>query len=84
MWRAYDALGFLEYSFAETVAAMHPFYVIRGLGGVLYLAGAAVMVFNLWQTVARCIEEARMTAPHAARSRVLRGDWNHEIQPRHN
>src|SRR5581483_342861 len=29
MWRAYDSLGFLEYSFVETVAAMHPFYVIR-------------------------------------------------------
>ena len=27
MWRAYDQLGFLQYSFAETVAAMHPFYV---------------------------------------------------------
>ena len=29
MWRAYTSLGFLEYSFIETVEAMHPFYVIR-------------------------------------------------------
>ena len=50
MWRAYDGLGFLEYSFAETVAAMHPFYVIRALGGVLYLTGALVMAYNLWRT----------------------------------
>jgi cytochrome c oxidase cbb3-type subunit 1 len=42
MWRAFDARGFLEYSFAETVAAMHPFYLIRALGGVLFLARAAV------------------------------------------
>ena len=33
MWRAYDELGFLQYSFVETVAAMHPYYVIRMLGG---------------------------------------------------
>ena len=33
MWRAYDSLGFLEYSFVETVEAMHPFYVIRAIGG---------------------------------------------------
>ncbi len=33
MWRAYTALGFLEYSFVETVDAMHPYYVIRAIGG---------------------------------------------------
>ena len=37
MWRAYNDFGFLEYSFVETVQAMHPYYVIRALGGVLYL-----------------------------------------------
>jgi cytochrome c oxidase cbb3-type subunit 1 len=26
-------------------------YVVRGLGGVLYLTGALIMVYNLWQTV---------------------------------
>jgi len=51
MWRAYDKLGFLQYSFAETVAAMHPYYVIRALGGVLFLTGALIMVYNLVKTV---------------------------------
>ncbi len=51
MWRAYDELGFLQYSFVETVEAMHPYYVIRLLGGLLYLTGAVLMVFNLWKTV---------------------------------
>jgi cytochrome c oxidase cbb3-type subunit I len=51
MWRAYTGLGFLEYSFVETVEAMHPFYVIRALGGALFLAGALIMVWNLWKTV---------------------------------
>jgi cytochrome c oxidase cbb3-type subunit 1 len=51
MWRAYTKLGFLEYSFIETVEAMHPFYVIRALGGALFLIGALIMVWNLWRTV---------------------------------
>ena len=51
MWRAYTKLGFLEYSFVETVEAMHPFYVIRALGGLLFLAGALIMVWNVWKTI---------------------------------
>src|ERR1700752_3628109 len=52
MWRAYTALGFLEYSFIETVEAMHPFYVIRAIGGALFLAGALLMAWNIWKTIA--------------------------------
>ncbi|SIT76631.1 cytochrome-c oxidase, cbb3-type subunit I [Pontibaca methylaminivorans] len=51
MWREYDDQGFLVYSFVETVAAMHPYYVMRVLGGLLYLAGGVVMVWNVWQTI---------------------------------
>jgi cytochrome c oxidase cbb3-type subunit I len=51
MWRAYDALGFLEYSFAETVEALHPFYLIRSLGGVLFVAGSLIMAYNIWRTI---------------------------------
>ncbi len=51
MWRAYDAMGFLEYSFVETVEAMHPYYLIRAAGGVLFLIGALIMVYNVWRTV---------------------------------
>ena len=51
MWRAYNSLGFLEYSFVETVEAMHPYYVIRMLGGALYLAGALLMAWNVYKTI---------------------------------
>jgi len=50
MWRAYDSFGFLEYSFIETVEAMHPFYAIRALGGLLFVLGALIMTYNLWRT----------------------------------
>ena len=51
MWRETDELGLLVYSFAESVEAMHPFYVLRLLGGGLYLLGALVMVYNLARTI---------------------------------
>ena len=57
MWRAYTSLGFLEYSFVETVEAMHPFYVIRAMGGGLFLVGALLMAFNLWKTVNATVSE---------------------------
>ncbi|MGD9814969.1 MAG: cytochrome-c oxidase, cbb3-type subunit I [Hyphomonadaceae bacterium] len=50
MWRAYNELGFLEYSFVESVEAMHPYYAIRALGGGLFLIGAILMAYNLWRT----------------------------------
>ena len=51
MWRAYDELGFLQYAFIESVEAMHPYYVIRAAGGLLFLIGALVMAYNLWRTI---------------------------------
>ena len=51
MWRATNDDGTLTYAFIETVAAMHPFYVIRFLGGALFLAGTLVMAWNLIKTV---------------------------------
>jgi cytochrome c oxidase cbb3-type subunit 1 len=51
MWRAYDSLGFLEYSFVETVEAMHPFYVIRALGGLFFVLGGLIMAYNVIMTI---------------------------------
>jgi len=51
MWRAYDKLGFLQYSFIETVEAMHPYYVIRAIGGALFVFGALLMAYNIWRTI---------------------------------
>jgi cytochrome c oxidase cbb3-type subunit I len=51
MWREYDNQGFLVYSFVESVAALHPYYIIRMLGGLLFLLGSLIMVYNLIRTV---------------------------------
>ncbi|MGH1420068.1 MAG: cytochrome-c oxidase, cbb3-type subunit I [Hyphomicrobiaceae bacterium] len=51
MWREYDDQGFLVNSFIETVTAIHPEYVMRTIGGLLYLSGALVMVYNVYRTI---------------------------------
>ncbi len=66
MWRAYNNLGFLEYSFAETVAAMHPFYIVRALGGGLFVIGAFVMAYNLYRTIVDVPEPEPAAMPQAA------------------
>ena len=45
--RAVNTDGTLTYSFVESVLAMHPFYIIRFLGGAVFLAGTFVMAYNL-------------------------------------
>jgi cytochrome c oxidase cbb3-type subunit 1 len=52
MWRAVNADGTLTYSFVESVQAMHPFYVVRFLGGATFLAGMFIMAYNVYKTVA--------------------------------
>jgi len=51
MWREYGADGYHVYSFAESVAAIHPMYLIRAAGGAMYLAGFLIMIVNVWATL---------------------------------
>ncbi len=51
MWRTYDQYGFLQFSFIETVERMQPFYLVRTLGGILFLIGALIMAYNMWRTI---------------------------------
>jgi len=52
MWREYGADGYLVNSFAETVAALHPMFLLRAFGGLLYLSGGVIMTVNVWRTIA--------------------------------
>ncbi|MEE1877086.1 cytochrome-c oxidase, cbb3-type subunit I [Altererythrobacter litoralis] len=66
MWREYGADGYLVNSFADTVAALKPMYSLRVFGGLLYFAGAAVLVYNVWMTLlGKVRDEAPMAVtPH--------------------
>lgn len=68
MWREYGSDGYLVYSFVETVAAMHPMYLMRAFGGLLYLSGFVIMIVNVWATLlGKVRDEKPMTeTPHNA------------------
>ena len=51
MWRAVNADGTLTYSFIESVEASHPGYVVRTIGGALFLIGMFIMAYNVYRTV---------------------------------
>jgi cytochrome c oxidase cbb3-type subunit I len=73
MWRAYNSFGFLEYSFVETVEAMHPYYIIRALGGAMFLTGALIMVYNLWRTARGDVREKELTSQNAGQNTEMPG-----------
>lgn len=50
MWRAINADGTLTYTFVESVKAKQPYYLIRLLGGALYLSGMIIMLWNTLKT----------------------------------
>ncbi len=51
MWRTVNEDGTLIYSFIETVNAMHPYYMVRLLGGITFLSGMLLMAYNIIRTV---------------------------------
>jgi len=51
MWRAINTDGTLTYSFVESVQAMHPFYIVRFMGGAIFLSGMFIMAYNVYKTV---------------------------------
>lgn len=64
MWRAFDQYGNLQYSFVESVAAMHPFYAMRAIGGMFFVTGMLLMFINVMVTVRQANRAAALS--HAA------------------
>jgi cytochrome c oxidase cbb3-type subunit I/II len=51
MWKQFTSDGFMQYpNFLETVLQLIPMYVLRAIGGTLYITGAFLMAYNLWRT----------------------------------
>ncbi|MGN6460315.1 MAG: cytochrome-c oxidase, cbb3-type subunit I [Pseudolabrys sp.] len=62
MWRTYNESGTLAYSFIDSLVAMHPYYIARAFGGLLFLIGAVIGAYNIWMTI--------RTAPEGAAIKV--------------
>lgn len=74
LWRAVNDDGTLTYTFVEGVKATFPFYVIRLFGGVLYLGGMLVMVYNVVKTML-------LAQPANDKIPALTSHANHAMQP---
>jgi cytochrome c oxidase cbb3-type subunit I len=51
MWRTYNHSGTLAYSFVDSLVAMHPYYIARAIGELLFLIGAMVGCYKIWMTI---------------------------------
>ncbi len=74
MWREYGADGYLVWSFSDTVKVLQPYYLIRATGGLLYIAGAVLMVVNVWRTILGHVRDEapmRETRPDPASDKPL-------------
>lgn len=82
MWKQFTPDGLLQYpNFLETVLQIVPMYVMRVVGGTLYLLGAILFVINLRKTAKAgsfLAEEETEAAPlAAARAGEDRSYWGH-------
>lgn len=68
MWKEFTPEGLLKYpNFLETVRQIIPMYVMRAIGGALYLSGVLVMAYNLVKTM----RAGSLTADEAAEANPL-------------
>ena len=51
MWKTFTEEGQLKFQFLETVTHIIPMYITRSIGGVLYLVGVFIMIYNMYKTV---------------------------------
>ncbi len=50
MMKAFTPSGQLQYQFIDIVQTVVPFYILRAIGGTIYLLGVFIMVYNLVKT----------------------------------
>jgi len=66
MWKEFNEEGMLAYpNFLETVTQLIPLYITRAFGGLLYLLGFVMMMYNLFKTMAvgKFIGDENVSAP---------------------
>ncbi len=51
MWRAFNDDGTLTYTFVESVEASYIGYIVRAIGGAIFLLGMLIMAYNVWKTM---------------------------------
>ncbi len=84
-WKAFTPEGQLKFTFLQTVINIKPLYILRSIGGFLYLVGAFFMVYNLYKTIRRgkfVPDEAAEAAPLVKVAAKKREYWHRIIERR--
>lgn len=81
MWKQFNPDGTLLYhNFLDTVTQIIPMYILRAIGGTLYLTGAVLLVVNVWRTVKSGTllrEEGASAMPLAPKYQKEKGEYWH-------
>jgi len=83
MWKEFAADGYLKYqNFLETTTQILPMYMLRAVGGALYLVGVFIMAYNLMKTAGAGKFIANEEAEVAPRPQVTHtgGNWHHVLE----
>ncbi len=68
MWNAMNPDGSLTYTFMETMVEMYPYWWARAFGGLIYMAGLLIFIYNLYMTVRQGKPTATLTAAAEGRA----------------
>jgi cytochrome c oxidase cbb3-type subunit I/II len=86
MWKQFTEEGTLKFQFLETVTHIIPLYVARSIGGLLYLIGVFLMVYNIVKTVkaGKLVANEMAEAPPLPAKPVTHGKqyWHRWIEAR--
>ncbi len=83
MWKEFNADGFLVYpNFLETTTKILPMYMLRAVGGSLYLIGVFIMTYNLIKTAyaGKFIANEEAEVAPMVESASTGGGWHHVLE----
>jgi cytochrome c oxidase cbb3-type subunit I/II len=84
MFKAFTPEGQLQYQFIDIVQTTIPFYIMRAVGGTIFLLGTLLMVYNLVKTVKKgsFVESEEAEAAPLAKAYVPTGKrfWHSVIE----
>ncbi len=82
MWKQFTPEGQLKFEFLETVTNIVPMYIARSVGGLLYLTGALLMVYNLAKTMAsgKFIADEAAEAPALVKEKAHKEYWHRVLE----
>jgi cytochrome c oxidase cbb3-type subunit I/II len=82
MWKDFTVDGYLQYpNFLDTYIRIRPMHFLRAFGGVLYLSGALIMVYNLVKTAkaGSFVRFEEDQAP-ALEKKVVKESWHRKLE----